>query len=158
MRCSMRVSIHPPHSGNFSFSGDRSVMTTATAPSGGLRILIVEDEVLVGMFLSDVLLDLGHTITGTAESVDSALAVAAQQPSDLAFVDLGLAGKGDGIEAARLLRERHGMRTILMSGASESSVTSRAEAVQPVGILIKPYTEADVQDVLAKAAAQMSGR
>jgi CheY-like chemotaxis protein len=124
-------------------------------PTSGLRILIVEDEVLVSMFLSDVLMDLGHTVTGTADTVDAALALAAQKPSDLAFVDMGLAGKGDGVEAAKLLRERHGVRTVLMSGASESTVASRAEAAQPLGILIKPYTEADVQRALDAAVAHL---
>lgn len=125
--------------------------------TSGLRILVVEDEVLVSMFLSDVLLDLGHTVTGTADSADAALALAAQQPSDLAFVDVGLAGKSDGVEAAALLRDRHGIRSILMSGASESSVAARAQKAQALGILIKPYTEADVQRVLADAAAHLGG-
>ncbi len=138
-------------------AGSKHIPMNTTA-SRMLRILIVEDEVLVGMFLSDVLMDLGHTITGTAESVESALSLAAQQPSDLAFVDVGLAGKGDGIEAARLLRERHGIPTLLMSGASEASLAQRAEKAQPLGILVKPYTEADVQRVLAAAAAQLAPR
>jgi two-component system, response regulator PdtaR len=123
-----------------------------------LRILIVEDEVLVSMFLSDVLMDLGHTVVGTADSMDSALSLAAEHPSDLALVDVGLSGKGDGIEAARALHERHGVRTLLMSGASEAALTARAETVQSLGILMKPYTEADVQRALTAAASQLSDR
>jgi CheY-like chemotaxis protein len=129
-------------------------MTTST-PAGGLRILIVEDEVLVAMFLSDVLMDLGHTITGTVESVEQALKLGAEQPTDLAFVDVGLAGKGDGVEAARMLREQHGIQSVLMSGASEATLSARAEKVQPLGILIKPYTESDVVRVLDTAVAQL---
>jgi two-component system, response regulator PdtaR len=133
-------------------------MTTPSTADGGLRILIVEDEVLVSMFLSDVLMDLGHTVTGTADTVDAALQLASKHPCDLAFIDLGLAGKGDGIEAAYMLREQHGLPALLMSGASESSVAARAEKARPLGILIKPYTEADVQRVLAAAMAQLPGR
>lgn len=133
-------------------------MTQSSATPSGLRILIVEDEILVSMFLSDVLMDLGHTVTGTADSMDSALTLAAQHPSDLALVDVGLAGKGDGIEAARVLRERHGLRTLLMSGASEASLAARAATAQSLGILMKPYTEADVQRALTAAVTQLSSQ
>lgn len=130
-------------------------MSTPSITDAGLRILIVEDEVLVSMFLSDVLEDFGHTVTGTADTVDLALELAAKHPCDLAFVDLGLAGKGDGIEAAHKLREQHGVPALLMSGASESSVAARAEKARPLGILIKPYTEADVKQALAAAMSQL---
>jgi two-component system, response regulator PdtaR len=120
-----------------------------------LRILIVEDEVLVSMFLSDVLMDLGHTVTGTAPSMDAALQLAAQNPSDLALVDVGLAGAGDGIEAARALRERYGVRSVFMSGASQDVIAARAESVQSLGVLMKPYTETDVQRALAAAASKL---
>lgn len=133
-------------------------MSTPSTAEGGLRILIVEDEVLVSMFLSDVLMDFGHTVTGTADTVDSALELAAKHPCDLAFIDLGLAGRGDGIEAAYKLREQHGVPALLMSGASESSVTARAEKARPIGILIKPYTEADVKRALDTALPQLQGK
>jgi CheY-like chemotaxis protein len=130
-------------------------MSTPPTAAGGLRILIVEDEVLVSMFLADVLTDLGHTVTGTADTVDTALEVAAQHPCDLAFIDLGLAGHGDGIEVAQQLRERHGIPALLMSGASEAAVSARADQVRALGILVKPYTEADVRQALDAARAQL---
>lgn len=130
----------------------------STPPTAALRILIVEDEVLVSMFLSDVLMDFGHTVTGTADTVDTALELAAKQPCDLAFIDLGLAGHGDGIEAAFQLRERYSVPAVLMSGASEAAVSARAEKARPLGILVKPYMEADVERALAAAIAQLPAR
>jgi CheY-like chemotaxis protein len=70
-----------------------------------LRILIVEDESLVSLFLQGVLQDLGHSVSGVAPSLRTALAIAAGTPSDIAIVDIGLAGDGgDGIDAAIALR------------------------------------------------------
>jgi CheY-like chemotaxis protein len=135
-------------------------MTTESAalPTGaGLRVLIVEDEALTSLFLQGVLQDLGHTISGVAPSLRTALAVAAGTPTDLAIVDVGLAGDGgDGIAAAVALRKRHGIPAVLMTGASFTALGDRVNDAQPLGFLTKPYTEADVAQALRGALAQIS--
>jgi CheY-like chemotaxis protein len=122
-----------------------------------LRILIVEDESLVSLFLQGVLQDLGHSVSGVAPSLRTALAIAAGTPSDLAIVDIGLAGDGgDGIDAAVALRNRYGIPALLMTGASFADVGPRLHDAQPLGFLTKPYTESDVASALQAALAQMS--
>ena len=55
----------------------------------------------MSLLLQDILRDLGHTITGVAPSVRTAVAIAAGAPSDLAIIDVGLAGDGgDGVDTA----------------------------------------------------------
>ena len=129
------------------------------AMRGVLRVLIVEDESLVSLFLQGVLRDLGHEVSGIAPSLRTALAFAAGTPTDLAIVDVGLAGDGgDGIDAAIALRTRHGIPALLMTGASLASLGERAKAAQPLGFLAKPYTEADVERALQAAVAQLPPR
>lgn len=124
-----------------------------------LRVLIVEDESLVSLFLQDVLRDLGHEVSGIAPSLRTALAFAAGTPTDLAIVDVGLAGDGgDGIDAAVALRARHGIPALLMTGASLASLGDRVQDAQPLGFLAKPYTEADVERALSAAVAQLPPR
>jgi CheY-like chemotaxis protein len=121
-----------------------------------LRVLIVEDESLVSLFLQGVLRDLGHEVSGIAPSLRTALAFAAGTPTDLAIVDVGLAGDGgDGIDAAIALRTRHGIPALLMTGASLASLGERAKHARPLGFLAKPYTEADVARALTAAVAQL---
>jgi CheY-like chemotaxis protein len=132
---------------------------SAQAASRALRVLIVEDESLVSLFLQGVLRDLGHEVSGIAPSLRTALAFAAGTPTDLAIVDVGLAGDGgDGIEAAIALRARHGIPSLLMTGAPLASLGDRAKAAQPLGFLAKPYTEADVARALQAAVAQLPVR
>ena len=122
-----------------------------------LRILIVEDESLVSLFLQGVLQDLGHSVSGVAPSLRTALAIAAGTPSDIAIVDIGLAGDGgDGIDAAVALRSRYGIPAVLMTGASFADVGARLQDAQPLGFLTKPYTESDVASALQAALEQMS--
>jgi two-component system, response regulator PdtaR len=129
----------------------------AVAPRRALRVLIVEDESLVSLFLQGVLQDLGHTVAGVAPSLRTALAIAAGTPSDLAIVDIGLAGDGgDGVDAAIALRKRHGIPALLMTGASFDDVGPRLADAQPLGFLSKPYTESDVEKALEAAIGRLS--
>jgi CheY-like chemotaxis protein len=131
--------------------------STIAGRASGLRVLIVEDESLVSLFLQGVLQDLGHSVSGVAPSLRTALAIAAGTPSDLAIVDIGLAGDGgDGIDAAVALRSRYGIPALLMTGASFDDVGPRLHDAQPVGFLSKPYTESDVATALQTALERMS--
>lgn len=122
-------------------------------------MLIVEDESLVSLFLQGVLRDLGHTVSGIAPSLRTALAVAAGTPSDIAIVDVGLAGDGgDGIDAAVALRKRYGIPALLMTGASFADLGERLKDAEPLGFLTKPYTEVDVENALAAAIRRLPPR
>jgi CheY-like chemotaxis protein len=131
--------------------------TAMAARTSGLRVLIVEDESLVSLFLQGVLQDLGHSVSGVAPSLRTALAIAAGTPSDLAIVDIGLAGDGgDGIDAAIALRSRYGIPALLMSGIAFDDVGPRLYDAQPVGFLRKPYTGSDVATALQAAVERMT--
>lgn len=121
-----------------------------------LRVLIVEDETLISLHLQGVLRDLGHSVSGIAPSLRTALAVAAGTPSDLAIVDVGLVGDGgDGIDTAAALFDRFGIRSLLMTGASFDEFADRLERARPVGLLTKPYTEDDVAKALGGALQKL---
>jgi DNA-binding NarL/FixJ family response regulator len=123
-----------------------------TAP---LRVLVVEDEALVSLFLTEVLSDLGYQVAGCAVSLRGALILAASTPADIALVDIGLAGEGDGIDVAIELRKRYGLPALLMTGAPQAALAMRVAQAQPLGYLLKPYTELDVERALAAAAVQI---
>jgi two-component system, response regulator PdtaR len=98
-----------------------------------LRVLIVEDETLTSLFLQGVLRELGYAISGIAPSLRTALAIAAGTPSQLAIVDVGLAGDGgDGIDTAAALWERHGVRSLLMTGATFAEFADRIQTARPL--------------------------
>jgi CheY-like chemotaxis protein len=121
-----------------------------------LRVLIVEDETLISLHLQDVLRDLGHSVSAVAPSLRTALAAAAGTPSDLAIVDVGLAGDGgDGVDTATALLERHGVPSVLMTGASFAGMGDRIKAARPLAFLTKPCSDADLERVLDIAVAHI---
>jgi len=58
----------------------------------GLRVLVVEDEMLVSLLIEDVLTDQKCTVVGPFERVPGALAAAQTEQLDLAVLDVNIAG------------------------------------------------------------------
>ncbi len=66
---------------------------TPDAPTAALRILVVEDELMIRMLLEDMLGELGHTIAVAAARIDEALEAAKTADFDLAILDVNLNGE-----------------------------------------------------------------
>jgi len=78
----------------FSKKARKSDSTTQDSiPMGGKRILLAEDEVLVGMMVHDMLVDFGLTVVGPMATVESALKVAQTEELDGAVLDVNLGGE-----------------------------------------------------------------
>jgi len=68
-------------------------MTPEEISTGGKRVLVVEDELMIRMLLQDMLADLGHTLAGEAGGIEDALALAKQGDFDVAILDVNLNGE-----------------------------------------------------------------
>jgi CheY-like chemotaxis protein len=71
----------------------------------GLRLLVVEDEMLIAMTIEDVLTDLGCIVVGPAGSVAKALEILNRQEIDGAILDLNLKGE-QALPVAEALHKR----------------------------------------------------
>ncbi|MDB5321324.1 MAG: response regulator receiver and domain protein [Phycisphaerales bacterium] len=105
-----------------------------------LRILIVEDETLVGMGLQDQLSRLGHEVIGQAKSAAEALEQFRRFQPDLVLVDVRLDG-GDGIELARECLKIKRAPMIVISAFSDAELLRRAGEAGVFGYLIKPVEQ-----------------
>src|SRR6202007_388047 len=71
----------------------------------GVRVLVVEDEMMVSMLIEDMLTDLGCTVVGPASRLDEALELAGRAEIDCAVLDVNLGGQPI-FPLADLLREK----------------------------------------------------
>jgi DNA-binding response OmpR family regulator len=106
----------------------------------GVRVLIVEDDYLVGLELEYHLTVAGFAVVGIAATVDEALAMTASDKPELAIVDIRLADERDGVEAAVELNVRFGVRSIFATAHADADTRRRGEAANPIAWLPKPYT------------------
>ncbi len=102
-----------------------------------LRILIIEDETIVGMGLRAQLSKLGHTVIGHAANAAEARLLYLDKQPDLVFLDIRL-GEEDGLELARELLKERRCPMIVLSAFSDKELINRAGDAGVFGYLIKP--------------------
>lgn len=107
------------------------------------RVLIVEDEIIVALFMEDLLADLGYEVAGVVSRLDEALA----HPSDyhMAVLDVHLNGKPVFDFADRLAEA--GTPFVFATGYGERGIPERHRA-RPV--LQKPFAPDDLRAALKK--------
>ncbi len=113
-------------------------------PRSSVRILLVEDEVIVRKDLQLTLANHGHDVVGACASVDEALSLCDELRPGLVLMDIHLKGDGCGIIAAQQIRERWGTPVIFLSANSDAATVSRARLAVPHGFITKPYKAVDV--------------
>jgi len=102
-------------------------------------ILIVEDDFLIASDVESTLKSAGFNVCGIAASADEAVSLAKAHNPVLVIMDIRLAGKRDGIDAALELRRDLGLRCIFASAHADEDTRRRAELADPLGWMAKPY-------------------
>src|SRR5688572_2907862 len=120
------------------------VENPAVARSGdALKVLIVEDETLVGIGIKAHLEKLGHTVVGQADDAAQALSMFQEHSPDLVLMDIrldGAATKDDGIELSTKLLAIRRVPIIIISAYSDDALHARAASAGVYGYLVKPVT------------------
>jgi DNA-binding NarL/FixJ family response regulator len=117
------------------------------------KVLIVEDDALIALGMTDVLSFAGFEIVGPVSRVSEALRLAEAARPSVAVVDISLAGRRDGIEGANLLKEK-GAKVVF--GSALPGREARATAVTPVAILSKPCHPRELLSAVQRAADRHS--
>jgi CheY-like chemotaxis protein len=138
---------------------------TAATKSGGLSILVAEDNEINALLARALLMRLGHrpTITGNGEAaVESwAAARAAGNPYDLVLMDVQMPGV-DGLEAARRIRaaETHAgdrpVRMLALTANAQSEDRAACLAAGMDGLLVKPLDRERLRETLDVIAARLA--
>lgn len=111
----------------------------------GRRILVVEDEPLIGMVLTDYLEDAGCEIVGPAQNADKALEMAGAEAIDAALVDGNLAGRRvDQIVAALKARK---IPFAFVTGYGREALP---QGFDDAPIVEKPFTQEQVIGALER--------
>ncbi|GJD92371.1 Blue-light-activated protein [Methylobacterium hispanicum] len=129
---------------------DAAVRDDEDSDPAGLCVLVVEDNVEVGRFCTQVLRDLGHGSL-LVPSAEAALAEIEAVPFrfDAVFSDVVMPGMG-GLELARRLRALHPeLPVILTSGYSHVPAPDDAESFD---LVRKPYSAHQLDAALRSAA------
>lgn len=123
-----------------------------------VRILVVEDELLVRIFAVDVLEDAGFKVEEAGTGADALAKLGTDSPGlRAAVVDLGLPDRAGDQLAAQMHAVRADLPIVIASGRSERELKDRFHGNRFIAVLGKPYTAHMLIDALASlgvAAAQ----
>jgi CheY-like chemotaxis protein len=117
-----------------------------------LQILVVEDEVLIRIYLIDQLKKLGATVLAAVGSGEAAVEKAKALKPRLVLMDIRLEGRKDGLEAAQDILAEQDVRIVFMSAfdyREEALARFPAGSVDFVG---KPVSRMDLTRILAAAS------
>lgn len=114
-------------------------------PDSKLTILLVEDEVIVAQDLEEVITHFGYQVVGVATEGVQAVCMAEELEPQLIVMDVGLPGDVDGIQAAQMIQERAHVPVIFLTGHRDVETLGRAVRTGPLGYLVKPFQEVELQ-------------
>ncbi|MBP7737630.1 MAG: response regulator [Spirochaetes bacterium] len=120
-----------------------------------LRLLIVEDEMIIASMLAEILTGRGHEVIGIAGTGDEAIALIEALGPDLVFMDIKLKGKKDGIETAEEIYLRYRVPVIYMTAHSDNETVRRAETTVSYGYVMKPFRENEIFTSLDEALVRI---
>ena len=121
-----------------------------------LKVLIVEDDLMLADFAEAILVEHGYEISGIARTVADAVALARDARPDLVILDLRLADGGLGTEVAAQLRLLGRPGVLYITGNMSQVALTCGDAC-----LAKPYRAVDllrgleiVAEIVATGKAQ----
>ncbi len=110
-----------------------------------IKILIVEDEILIAQDIANRLSTINYQIVGIAASTERALELIIQNNDiDIILIDIILKGELDGIELACIINNKHHIPFIFLTSHADTSLVERAKSVQPYAYILKPFNDRQI--------------
>jgi two-component system, response regulator PdtaR len=125
---------------------DRQKPNVWKAPMTALRVLVVEDDALMGDLLAEMLEEMGHSVCSVALTEADAVKAAARDTPDLMMVDVAL-GRGSGIVAMDQILRTGFVLHFFMTGNVAKVRAQRPDAA----VLEKPFQEKQLKCAIDQA-------
>jgi CheY-like chemotaxis protein len=109
-----------------------------------LKILIVEDEMLIAANISMQLESLGYEVLEIIPRGQEAINAVKIDKPDLVLMDINLKGEMDGIETAIQMQADGHIPVIYLTANADDVHFNRAKATNPYAFLSKPFKKLNI--------------
>lgn len=120
-----------------------------------LKILIVEDEIVIAEDLKEVLESLNYQVVGIAIKYSEVFPLIEETEPNLILLDIILGGKKDGVDVAEKLNIEYKIPFVFMTSHADKATVDRAKKVTPLAYLVKPFNKEDIYTTIEMATARM---
>jgi len=121
-----------------------------------VKILVVEDEILIADNMCDTLNELGYETLESAMNYTEAIATINEELPDIAILDIHLSGRRSGIDIAQQINEKYDFPFIFLTSFSDSETVSEAKKHNPSAFLIKPFSKEELYTSIEIALSNFS--
>ncbi|MBN2612155.1 MAG: response regulator [Bacteroidales bacterium] len=109
-----------------------------------IRILIIEDELIIAEDMKEKLQDLGYSVAGIACDTEESMKFIDISLPDIALVDIQLRDNDNGIELAGTLKTKYNIPVVFITSHSDRNTVEQAKNVEPEGYIVKPFEKEDL--------------
>jgi DNA-binding NtrC family response regulator len=109
------------------------------------KVLIVEDDTIVGVNTKKILERLGYEVTGLIAYGENVSESIEKNAPDIVLMDIWLKGEMDGIEVTELINGRWDIPVIYITSHTDVPTMMRANKTRHYGYLKKPVGNSDMQ-------------
>jgi len=113
-----------------------------------IKILIVEDEMIIAANISLQLTNLGYEVTGIIPRGEEALIHIKQNNPDILLLDIQLKGTIDGIEMAQIMQQDYNIPIIYLTANTDDAHFEKAKTTNPHAFISKPFKKLDLQHAI----------
>ncbi len=113
------------------------------------NVMIIEDEMIIAGDLTDIVEDLGHTVTAIARTRAEAVEMGKGAQVDLILADIQLADNSSGIDAVNDLLAAMDVPVIFITAFPERLLTG--DKPEPAFLISKPFKPVQVQSAVSQA-------
>jgi DNA-binding LytR/AlgR family response regulator len=112
-----------------------------------IRVLVVEDELIVAQEIEQTLTRLGHRVIGTVASGEQALQALQNETIELVIMDVGIEGN-NGMDVANMIWGDYTIPVVFLTALSDAKTLGQAKIAEPYGYVAKPFEDDDLRAVI----------
>ena len=116
-----------------------------------VRVLVVEDESIVGIDLKQTLIKLNYQVLDVVRTGEDAIKKAIENKPDVILMDIMLGGRITGIEAVQRIKEDIDVPVIYLTAYADDKTIQNAKLTDPFGYLLKPFDERSLHSSIEMA-------
>lgn len=121
-----------------------------------IKLLIVEDDMIIGAKISMQLTNLQYEVTGLVPRGEEAIKHISEYPPDIVLLDINLKGTLDGIETAKAMQKIADIPIIYVTANTDEATFNRAKETRPFAFISKPIKNLDLQRAIELTISRMA--
>ncbi len=114
-------------------------------------IIVVEAEALIAKDIKNSLVKSGYSVPSVVATGEKAVAESEKYCPNLVLMDIKLKGEMNGIDAAKIIKEKFDIPVVFLTAYADDSILQEAKASEPYGYIVKPFQDKELKAIIEMA-------